>query len=124
VLVKGSEIITSTKTGIAPMIDFLTEQKNMKGFSVADKIVGRAVALLFAKAEISEVYADVMSQSAVQILEKYNIKYSYNIITENIINRAGTGICPMEETASTIDNPDDAFVALKAKLEQMRTKHN
>lgn len=116
VLVKGEEIITSNKTGIRPMMEFIKENLNLKGFSVADKIVGKAAAMLFRKAEIKEVYAEVLSVSALQFLEEAKIKVTYKTLTDKIINRTKTGMCPMEETVLNIENFEEGFLALKNKI--------
>lgn len=116
VLVKGEEIITSNKTGIRPMMEFIKENLNLKGFSVADKIVGKAVAMLFRKAEIKEVYAEVLSVSALQFLEEAKIKVTYKTLTDKIINRTKTGMCPMEETVLNIENFEEGYLALKNKI--------
>ena len=41
-------------------------------------------------------YANTISKFAIPVLEKNNIKYEYNQITEYIINNEKTGMCPME----------------------------
>lgn len=116
VLVKGDVEIVSEQTGIKPMMLFINEGKDLNGFSVADKIVGKAAAMLFKKARIKEVYAEVISKSGLQYLQDANITTTYKILTDNIINRSGTGICPMEETVSNIEDCEQGYVALKEKL--------
>jgi len=119
-LCRNSEIITDDGRGISPMIKFLKEGRDLKGFSVADIIVGKAAALLFSKACIARVYGKVMSKSAKCILEKNGIPCSFDTLTDNIINRTGTDICPMEQTVENIDSPDAAFAALCSRLEQLK----
>lgn len=58
-LAKDETVLFSEKKGIAPMIDFLSEGVDLTGFSVADLVVGKAVALLFVKSGITRVYAKV-----------------------------------------------------------------
>lgn len=122
VLVKDDKVLISDKTGISPMMDFIEKKENLSGFSVADKIVGKAVALLFALCNIKEVYAEVISKSAISVLEKYKIGYYYGELTEKIINRKGTGICPMEECVANIDDYDEAYKKLKEKLQTLKSK--
>lgn len=116
VLVKDDVEIVSEQTGIKSMMIFIKEGKDLNGFSVADKIVGKAVAMLFKKAGIKEVYAEVISKSGLQYLQDSNIMTTYKILTDKIINRSGTGICPMEETVSNIEDCEQGYVALKEKL--------
>ena len=42
-------IYTSTQKGVAPMLDFIEKNICLTGFSAADKIVGKAAAMLFIK---------------------------------------------------------------------------
>jgi len=122
---KGDIVYSSEKTGIAPMLEFISENIDLTEFSVADKIVGKAAALLFVLAGIRQVYGEVMSQAAEAVLEQHHIPYTYGILTSYIINRKGDGICPMEETVKEIDDPMEAFEALCKKRQQlMKEKGN
>ena len=46
-LCKDGKLLTSDKRGISPMMDFIEEGRDVTGYSVADKIVGKAAAFLF-----------------------------------------------------------------------------
>lgn len=120
VLVKDDHVLSSTKTGIAPVMELIENNINLEGYSVADKIVGKAVAMLFCKAKIKDVYGEVLSESAKAYLEKHGINFSYNTLAHAIINRQKTGVCPMEETVKDIENYDEAFIALKNKLASLK----
>ena len=116
VLVKGKMSLTSKRNGIVPMVKFLNDGIGLEGFSVADKIVGKAVAMLFVLAKVKEVYAEVLSKTAISVLEANGISYSYKILSDNIINRQGTGLCPMEETVKDIFDCKQAYEKIKVKL--------
>ncbi len=120
VLVKGDKILVSTKRGISPMMEFIGKGENLQGFSVADRIVGKAAAMLFALAKISCVHASVLSSAALNFLKAQKIKTTYNLLVEKIVNRAGTGICPMEETVQNETDCAVAYAKLKEKIEQMK----
>ena len=120
VLVKGEDILTSQKAGIAPMIDILNEGIDMQNFSVADKIVGRSAAFLFVKAKISAVYGEVLSKGGKSVLEDHGIPCEYGELVDIIINRKKTGICPMEETVQNTENCEEAFLLLNQKLKSLR----
>lgn len=120
VLVKGDAALVSTKRGIAPMIDWLQEGLTLAGFAVADRIVGKAAAMLFVKAGLSAVYAEVVSERGKAYLEKRGIPVTYGVVTPDIINRAGNGPCPMEAAVAAIDDPEEGFLALSAKVAALR----
>ena len=103
------------------MLDLLSEEVDLKGFSAADKIVGKAAALLFVLAGVRAVYGEVMSEAGLQVLQKHQVPCSYSTLAPYIINRKGDGICPMEETVQTISDPKAAFHALLEKRRQLQT---
>lgn len=119
VLFDGKEIITSRERGVKPLIDFILSEKDFCGFVAADKIVGKAVALLYANLKISALYAQVATYEAVEICKKYNIKIVYDILTDKIINRKGDDICPMEKLVADVDIPEIAKQLIIQKLKTL-----
>ena len=63
VLCKGEQIYTSTKSGVKPLLELLDSPGNFNGFSAADKIVGKAAAMLYVLLGVKEVYAQVLSRA-------------------------------------------------------------
>jgi hypothetical protein len=122
VLCKGEKIHTSILAGISPLLTFLNDKTDLNGFSASDKIVGKAAALLFVYAGVTNVYATVMSEEAVKILLKHNLTFSYKTLTPAIINRNGTGPCPMEDAVKDIDNPEMAYNAIRIKVEKLKNR--
>lgn len=119
-LCKGDKILTSDKKGVTPMVEFIDSGLNLKGYSVADLIVGKAVAMLYVKAGIVAVYAKTISKSAIQVLKNFNISFCYDVLTDKIINRKGNDICPMEKVVSDTDNVDIAYNLIKNKLFELK----
>ncbi|MCM1321915.1 MAG: DUF1893 domain-containing protein [Bacteroides sp.] len=122
VLVKDGVVHTSVLTGIAPLLAFIENGTALEGFSAADKIVGKAAALLFTFLGIKELYTPVLSEAARGVLEAHGILYHADTIAEEIINRSGTGCCPMECAVRHISEPKDAVPALKNALSLLRAK--
>ncbi len=120
VLCQGESVYRSQKSGISPMLDYLSDGLRFDGYSAADKIIGKAAAMLFALAGVREVYGEVVSRAALPIFEKYGIACTWGSLAEHIINRRGDGICPMECTVAEIDDPEVAFEALLRKREELR----
>lgn len=119
VFVKGDSVIDSSLSGIKPLINFLSQGIDLEGYSLADKIVGKAQAMLCVKAHIKEVYAKVMSKEGKRILDEYNIPNSCDVLTKEIINRKKTDICPMEKVVNDIDDIEKAYLLLKEKVKEM-----
>lgn len=118
-LCRDGKCLFSRKRGISPMMDFIECGTDLRGYCAADTVVGKAVSLLFVKCGIVGVYAKTLSQSGKEVLEKYGIPFEYEVLTEHIINRAGTDICPMEKTVLYTDAPEEAYFLLKNKLQNM-----
>ena len=121
-LCRGGEFFTDDGRGISPMMRFISEVRNLSGYSVADVIVGKAAAMLFVKAGIVSVHGRVMSESGKAFLETHGIPCSHDVLTDRIINRKGTDICPMEKTVADIDDPETAYTALAKKIAELRAE--
>lgn len=114
---RDGEVRVSETRGIGPMVDWLTEDENsLRGASVADRIIGRAAALLMVYGGVKECFGEVVSRGALQTLEEAGIPCAYMNTAVAISNRRGDGICPMERLTAPIKDPKEAFEALKNKL--------
>ncbi len=122
VLCKEKEIITCTERGVKPLLYMLDGKSELKGFSAADKVVGKAAAFLYLLLGVKTVYAPVMSLSAIHLLEANGICPRYDNSVENIVNRSGTGICPMEETVKELCVPTEALKAIRHRLAELQSR--
>lgn len=121
VLCRQGEVIVSDKRGVSPMMDWISQGKDLRGFSAADRIVGKAAAMLFVKAGVREVYAETLSEEGKRYLIRQNIPVSFKILTEKIINRSGDGLCPMESAVMNTEDSEEGYCLLKEKQKQMRS---
>lgn len=119
VLCKGTTLHTATERGVKPLVRWLTEGCDLRDFSAADKVVGKATAYLYCLLGVRAVYAHVMSQSAAQVLAENGIEVQYGKLVENIINRQGTGICPFEAAVLDIHTPAEALPSIRAKMREL-----
>ena len=71
-------------------------EEALKGTIIADKVIGKVAASNLNVAGVKEIYADVISEYAIPVLEENNVKYEYHQKVEYIRNQDNTGICPME----------------------------
>jgi hypothetical protein len=114
VLVKNNNIICeSSAAGIAPYVQAIQSLGNSsRGAALADKIVGRASALLSVYARIQSAYAETISEGAIKIFTQHNVTCRYGKKVPLILNRQMTDQCPFEHLVSDILNPEDAFLQL------------
>lgn len=121
VLCKEDIVCTSTERGVKPLLNWLDRGVDLHGFSAADKVVGKAAAFLYVLLGVKEVYAPVMSESAIYTLAGNGVQPHCNQSVKHIINRTGTGFCPMEEVVMDITEPKEAINRIKNRL---ITMHN
>ncbi len=119
VIRRGQAQFTSQARGVRPLVGWYAAGQDFSGFCAADKVVGKATAFLYVLLGVRSVYALVISRSALDTLKNAGIHAEYDTLVENIINRAGDGICPFEQAVLDIAQPQLAYRAIRAKMEQM-----
>ena len=124
VLCKGDRTYTTEKRGILPLAEWVETGVPLGGFSAADKIVGRAAAFLYILLGVKEVHASVMSEEAMHLLSQNGIMATSDVNVTCIINRAGTGICPMEQAVLGIRKPEEALDAIRRTMERLQSEKN
>ena len=115
VLVKnGSVLRMGTREGIGELIqavDALGDAAH--GASLADKIVGKAVAMVARAVHLQAVYSPLASQAALDALTIDHIPLEYDRLVPLILNKRNDGPCPMEKLTQPIEDPRQAVAALR-----------
>lgn len=90
-------IATYGGRGVSDLYQLYTKApERLRNARTADKVVGAGAAVLMVVGGVREYYIDVVSRSALAILNAASIKGEYRQLVDYIINRAGTGRCPLE----------------------------
>lgn len=119
-VVANGEVCSFNGRGVINLYHLIEEDPGfLFGASIADKVVGKAAAALMALAKVKEVYADVVSQPALDLLEKEYIKIKYGMVVPHIKNRTKTGLCPLEIRCLKCTSPQDCFRQIKAFYKQI-----
>lgn len=122
-VVANGDIKTFDGRGVSDLYRLLHDEPlQLRGAEVADKVVGKAAASLMVLASIGGVYADAFSQPAFDMLQKAGIKVEYGKIVPHIINRAGTGMCPLEERCLQCGTPEECLVQIQSFMAEMRSR--
>ena len=116
VLCLDGKTATSFQRGVKPLLHWLEKPDLSKGFCAADKVVGKATAYLYSLLGAKAVYANIMSTSALEVLQGFGIEATYGTLVPYIVNRAGDGMCPMEAATQTVTSAEEALEAIKKTL--------
>ncbi|MDE6651858.1 MAG: DUF1893 domain-containing protein [Paramuribaculum sp.] len=98
VIYNHGAIMDCRERGVKDLLYILnTCPATLNGAIVADKVVGKGAAAIMIVGGVRKIHAEVLSKPALNLLSSTDIIVSYAELVENIINRSGTGICPIEE---------------------------
>ncbi len=116
---RGGEIVfSSSSKGVKPHVEALRSlgREGLRGAIMADKIVGRAAALLMMCSVPSEVHAGVITNTARRLLEGTGVAVHPATEVAAIKEKDGRIYCPFEAMVQGIDDPEEAYQAIVAKL--------
>ncbi len=123
VIVKNSIILFQTDShrisGFIGAIEKIGDQLN--GASAADRVAGKALALLCIYAGIRQIYAEVLSKKALTVFEDSKIMFKCKEIIDNVLDMEKAGVCPFEKVAADISDPKQSYAAFKTLLTNMKS---
>lgn len=113
-IVKEGEVLFKSRTkGISAFLNAMDKfGAKLAGASVADRVVGKALALMFIYVGIKAVYAQTLSFKAKMTLEKNMVIFEAAEIVETITSPEGEA-CPFERAVAEISNPEEAYVKIR-----------
>lgn len=107
--------------GVSDLYRLLRQEPALlRGALVADKVVGKAAAALMALAGVKEVYAEVVSRPALRLLEDAGLQIGYGTVVPHIINRAKTGMCPLETRCLDLQTPGECLAQIEEFMNEGR----
>jgi len=117
VIIRDNGIIfCSRDPTIRPILEaYYRLRDNLNGSIVADRVVGKAVALILCNYRPRLVFGGIMSNGAKNILEKYGVDHDYDVLVEYIRTKDGD-ICPFERLVENIFSPEEAVEIIRKKL--------
>lgn len=126
VIANKEKIRTFTQRGVADLYDLLQSDPDfLKDASIADKVVGKGAAALMILGGIKELYTDLISTKALELLSQWNVKVSFSEEVPFIWNRDHTGGCPVETLCNEVELPADMLPLIRNFIEKMRNaNHN
>lgn len=119
VAIRNGDTMITHERGVKPLLQWISEGVSFEGWSVADKVVGKAPALLYVQLKPAMVYAIAMSEAARDILLANGIACGCEDLVPFIMNRAGDGQCPMDASVTNISDPREAERAIRECARQI-----
>ncbi|MGF7011006.1 putative membrane protein [Lachnospiraceae bacterium PF1-22] len=113
VLIKNEQIIhEASGPGVKPLLDLMAEptgRELLEGAYAVDKIIGKAAAMIMIAGGVKNVYGLTMSRMGEEYLANRHMNYRNDRIVDVISNRTGSGICPIEKSVLSVDDPQEGY---------------
>lgn len=118
-------IYTSTAIGVKPLMVFYKEHgSSHKDLTVIDRIMGKGAVMLAILVGARELITPIMSQSAYDYAQKYDLTLQVEKVVPMIINRSGDGQCPIELAVLEIEDLQQGYKAISKAIEVlMKASH-
>ncbi len=114
-------IFESDLGGIRPHLKAIDELgSELEDSLMVDKILGRAAAFLVIYAKAAEAQTLLVSSPGKQVLEANGIKFYAREEVPHIKMENGVIYCPFESMVQGINDPDEAYKAIVAKMESFK----
>ncbi len=112
---RGKIIFESTSSGVLGLLQAIEKfGKELYESVVADRIVGRAAAMLCIYSRVNAVFAVTISEEGKRVLNENNIPCQFEECVPHILNRQRTDMCPFEKLVIDIKTPEEAYENLKS----------
>jgi hypothetical protein len=117
----GEVIFSSGSRGVAPLVEAVDAfgREGLIGVVTADRIVGRAAALLNVYMGAVEVHALLISAGAKEVLGEHGVGFIFREETDAIKMRDGVVFCPFERLVQGVSDPEEAYLMIRAKLSDL-----
>ena len=122
VIANHDEIRTFSGRGVSDLYDLLSDDPLfLRGASVADKVVGKGAAALMIIGGIAELYTDVISDSAWELLHTTATEVSFGQQVPQIWNRTHTDRCPVEKLCEEARTAEECLPIIDNFIKKLRS---
>lgn len=115
----GRILFTGYSRGLRDLAKIALEDPGMLGGSaVADRVVGKAAAIICSINGVRAVYAITLSRHALEELEKAGVEFHYERLVPHI-EAPGGGICPFEKLVMDLGDRGAAYRRLLERFREL-----
>lgn len=119
-LPNGAAPLIERGRGVSPLLRLYDSNANaFQGATVVDKIIGRAAAFIAIQGGAKKVYAEIMSDSARDLLRTNGVETGFTLLVPEIRNNDRTALCPLEDSVRGETDPAKALAALRARIAEL-----
>ena len=123
VIRKGDEARLFRRRGVIDLFElYENDPAFMRGARLADKVIGKGAAAVVVLGGMTEVYADVISTPALDILRQAGIPVSFGQEVPCIINRRGDGRCPLETACDGLRTPEEMLPVIREFVTTLKAR--
>ena len=110
----------SRERGVTPLMPLLESGESWRGAVAADKTVGAGAAHLYVLLGVRALWADVVSQAALVVLQTNGIDVFFETCVPYILNRRKDGTCPMELAVTDATTSEEAYRRMVETLKRLQ----
>ncbi len=115
----GDEVRSFHERGVRDLYRLLRDDPAfLRGAFVADKVVGKGAAALMILGGVEALFAEVVSRPALELLDGAGVHAEWGAVVPHVINRAGTGICPVERLCAPCATAAECLPRIEAFLQR------
>ncbi len=115
----GEILYASDARGIFPLYTCYRQGLDLKGGLLADRVIGEAAARIAVEMGITGVYARLISEPALAVLENEKIPVIHDRLVPQIENRTRDGRCPVETISVAEPTFDRMMLGIEAFLKRV-----
>lgn len=112
---------TSRERGVKPLLELLSTKRTFGEFVAADKTVGAGAAHLYVLLGVRTLWTNIVSRSALEVLEANEITVAFGECVPYIINRRGDGPCPIETAVAEATSSEEAYGLIVEALKRLQS---
>ncbi len=106
--------------GVRPLLQLLqNDPQRLQGAVLVDKIIGKAAAMLAVLGGVRQVFALTASEPGLAYLAANGIPAQAHAMVRQIVNRTGDGLCPLEQSVLTLNDPHEGRAAIQKTVARL-----